>query len=163
MLTRAQREILALELEKPEYAEMMAAQNYRGVADMLNAPTFTENTEPPTHLPRRISVEDFVTAIKPGERVTVFQNKGLIDEYKAALAANNRRYSRKLWAGIKTLVSAESVAAVDALLDAQEPDPNYVTQIPGPSIAGALGLPLITPEDVQAVDVGLDALEGLEA
>lgn len=156
MLTKEQFAILEAELGKADYADALKAGNYRGVADLLNAPTFTENTEPAAQLPKRISVEDFVTAITAAERVTVFQNAALIEEYKAALTGGNRVYARKLWAALKTLVSAASVTKVEALLDATEPDPNHVTQVPGPSIAGALGLPLITAEDIQAIDVGLE-------
>jgi len=151
MLTKEQLAILVNELKSVRYANLLAAQDYEAIAALINDRPMVDNPVAQPTVAKRLTVEQFVTALKPAERVTVFDHGALVQEYKDSLAAGNRVYSKKLWTALKSLVSAESVTAVDALLDATELDPNWAAQVAGDSIAMTLGLPRVEPRDVQAV------------
>ena len=101
---------------------------------------------------KRISVDDFVKALKPSEVVTVFQNSALTNAYTQSLQMNDRKLTKSLWRGMKTLVSPETQTAIEALQDAKESDPAHRSQIEGQSKADELGLPVIRPGDVQALE-----------
>ena len=152
--------ILRDELAKPVYAADIAAGAWQKIADTLNARASIPNPTPRPTVPKRLSVEDFVTLLKPADRVTVFQNAALVQEYRTALEGGQRAYSKKLWAALKTLVTdadskaaidADSKAAIDAALDATELDPAWTATVLAPSIAMGLGIPAPTADDVQFV------------
>ena len=143
---------LRAELAKPAYAADITARAWQKIADALNARASIPNPTPRPTVPKRLSVEDFVSLLKPADRVTVFQNAALVQEYRTALAGGQRAYSKKLWAALKTLVTdADSKAAIDAALDATELDPTWTATVLAPSIAMNLGLPTVTAEMVQEV------------
>jgi hypothetical protein len=151
-MTEEQKAALAAELAKPEYAELVAAQRYQEIAAKLNERPLVDNPTPPTQVDKAISVDDFVKALKPAEVVSVFQNSALTNAYTQSLAMNDRKLTKSLWRGMKTLVSPETQAAIEAMQDAKQSDPLHQAQIPGPSVADGLGLGTVRPSDVQALE-----------
>jgi len=151
MLTGAQLAVLAGELKDGRYAALLAAQDYEAIVALLNVQPEIPNPEEQTQKPKRMSVEDFVSALKAAEVVTVYQNGALVQAYSDSLTGGNRAYTKKLRRGLKTLVSAETVTAIEALQDVTEPDPNWTATVLGESRVAELGLPRVEPRDVQAV------------
>jgi hypothetical protein len=146
-------EILAAELALPQYAEAMSQQDYEGIAATLNAQPMIPNPTPQPQRDKFIDEETFVKTLKPQEIVTCYgQNGALVEEYRQSLQQNDRKITRQYWRGLKTLLSAETVTALEAMHDQKEPDPTWAAQIPGPSRADELGLPVVTAADVQAVE-----------
>ena len=145
----SQLKSLWAELQKPEYGADVAAKNWQAIADALNARESVPNPAPQGQVDKRISVDDFVKTLKPSEVVTVFQNSALANAYTQSLQANDRKLTKSLWRGLKTLVSPETVAAIEAMQDAKEADPTWQPTIAQPSSAMGLGLPVVTAGDVQ--------------
>jgi len=144
-----QLKTLWTELQKPAYAEQIATKEWQAIADALNARATVPNPTPAPTVDKRISVEDFVKALKPAEVVTVFQNSALTNAYTQSLQSNDRKLTKQLWRGMKTLVSPETALAIEALQDAKVDDPSHPATIQQPSITMGLGLPTVTAKDVQ--------------
>lgn len=151
-MNREQLATLATELTDARYSALLAQQDYEAIAALLNVRDPIANPIAQPTVDKRISLEDFVKALKPAEVVTVYQNGALVQAYAASLEADDRKLTRQYWRGLKTLVSPETVTAIEALQAATQPDPAWQPTILGPSRASVLGLPRVTPADVQAVD-----------
>jgi hypothetical protein len=151
-MDESQKAALAAELAKPEYADLIANQRYQELAAMLNEKPLVDNPTPPQQVDKRISVDDFVKALKPQEVVTVYQNSALAQAYTQSLQMNDRKLTKSLWRGMKTLVSPETQAAIEAMQDAKESDPAHQAKIAGQSVADGLGVGRLTPADLQSLD-----------
>lgn len=157
-LTNEQLTILATELrndpKKRGYAALMDAQEYTAIAALLNDRPMVDNLEEQPAVWKLISWDEFLEALDPADVLVVYSYGRLSDDIQSALSANNRTILGAYWRGLKTVLSAESVAAVQAEMQETEPDPNWSATVLGKSRAMTLELPRVAGADVQRVDVG---------
>jgi hypothetical protein len=125
--------------------------DYPAIADRLNARTTIDNPAKQGNVPKRLGILTIFGAIIPAEARSLY----MIPDFKrdvteAAESGNIPALQALLQIGAE-LLSAESQAAVGALLAETEPDPSWTPTIPGPSIAQSAGLGTVTPAMVQGV------------
>ena len=134
------------------YDTYMAKQDYAAVANLLNAPGETDNPNPRGQTPVRITWEEFIAILKPGELFALYDIAALVEDIKGYLATNNRAALGTIWQALKTQLSSETVVAVQEKLQEKRDDPDYQPKLPAPSIRETLGLPLVSAKDVQTID-----------
>lgn len=139
------------------FAAHVAAGNYPGIADALNAPTSVENPDagqkttvmvyPPVTLP------DVLAVVPSAERVAIRRElPGFNDDVKGAIDSGNHTYMATLIEDALTAnaISAETAGALAAMLTPTEQEITAPATIAGPSIASAAGLGTVTAAQVQA-------------
>lgn len=151
MLNFRQMQVLIQELGKPDYSELLQAQDYAGIVDVLNAQASVPNPEQQTNTPKRISWSEFITALEPAD-VVVLYSYTWVGDLRSAITENDRTIAAAIWRGLTTVITAASRTAVLAKLNATEPNPDWTPTVLEPSIAMTLGLPFVTMDDVQSAD-----------
>ena len=111
--------ILQTELANMEYADLVTAQNYPAIANLLNNRPLIANPDTQTEVPKIPTIEEVVTLVKPQE----------------------------VFAG--GVLSQSPYDAIIAKLEETEPDPSYQSQIPGQSRAEYLGVYPVNASQVQ--------------
>lgn len=148
-MNRQQLTTLASELAKLAYRGM----DYVQIAAALNAPG--ADIPNPTPQPTRrklITYVQFLNALQVADMGKYYAS-GIAPDLRAALDGNDYDMALALWRGLKALLTATSVTAVEAVFaktNETELDPTWQATVPGPSIAAALGLPRVETRDVQA-------------
>ena len=128
--------------------------NYEAIAARLNAPTTIANpvaAAPQVAAP--VSLKQVMALVPAAEMVQVYkQMPQLIPDLRNAIDNNDREYMAVLLtiAATATVISAGTVAKLQTLLGATEPDPAWTATVAGPSLASAAGFGVITPAMVQA-------------
>ena len=146
-----QLKVLHTELQKAEYVSSLAAKDYAGIAATLNAQAEIANPTPQPTRPKLIAWDTFMDLLSAGDVLVMYAQGNLAIDLRAALDANNRPLTLAIWRGLKTVLLAGSISAVQAEAAKTEPDPNWQATILEPSIAMGLGLPPVQWEDVQTV------------
>lgn len=148
-MDRAQLTTLATEIAKSKYRGM----DYVQIAAALNAPT--ADVPNPTPQPTRrklITYVQFLNALTVAD-MGKYYTSGIASDLRRALDGSDYDMALALWRGLKALLTATSVTAVEtvfAAVNETELDPTWPATVPGPSIAAALGLPTVATRDVQA-------------
>ncbi len=146
----------------PEIAALR--QNYPAIADALNAPGAPiPNPEAMEPIKQPVTLALVISKATQAELDKFYEstlNKAILDDVKAAIDSGNPTYQAAMLgvATRKQLISLETAGKMQALIAGTDPaleidDPNYSATIPGPSIASAAGLPVVTAAAVQAADV----------
>jgi hypothetical protein len=143
-------EIIKQELEKPEYADLVTAQNYPAIALLMNAKPSISNPEPQQNIPKPLNILSLWQQITPQEALEVYKIPDLKSNIENAVDLNKRDSLEALIAIASLLVSEESKNKINALLAETIPDPNYKPFIEGQSIAQELGLELVFDFEIQA-------------
>lgn len=150
MLSKEQLAVLATELAKQQYANLLADQEYEAIAALLNDRPMVNNPVAQPERPKFLSWDTFMGLLAAAD-VPKMYSYHWVSDLRQALEQNNRTVTLAIWRGLKTVITAASVTAVEAEAVKKEPDPTWSAQVPGDSIATALGLPRVDPRDVQAV------------
>lgn len=131
-----------------EYAGL--GQNYPAIADLMNQRPMVDNpvTEVPQVL-KRLGIRDLFAAITPTEARALYMIPGFRDDVQAAAEAGDRVALQMYVAIAGPDLSANSIAALTALMTATEADPTWSAQIPGDSRATVLGVAPVRATDVQ--------------
>ena len=145
-----QKQELMTELNNPAYAPDLTAQNYQAIADTLNARESIGNPVPQATQPKLIAWDVFLNLLEPADILELFLYGELAHDLHEALNANDRLITMAIWRGLKTVLTASSIAAVQAEAAATEPDPNWQPTILQSSIAQGLGLGNVSARDVQS-------------
>ncbi len=153
-MTPTQLEILRSEIKddpaKLGYAEL--GDDYPAIAALLNQRDEIENPTPQGQTPKRLSVlADMFTAILPAEAFGLLSVPGLLDRIERAVEQNNRPAMTALFTIISFQLTQGSRNAITSKLAETEPDPAWSPTVTQPSRAEALGLPVVSEHDVQAV------------
>lgn len=141
---------LKVELAKPEYGDLVATQNYSGIAQLLNNKPLIPNSVPQQQLPKTVTIENVIGLVTPQERFAISETR----TYDRMLdAANQGRFDWVL-GNLETLlgggvISQGSYDGIVAKFQETELDPNYQTQILGQSKAEELGIYPVSEIDVQ--------------
>ncbi|MFN6560013.1 MAG: hypothetical protein RMY28_009415 [Nostoc sp. ChiSLP01] len=141
--------ILRTELELPEYGQLVAAQNYSAIANLLNNKPLIANPVPQEEIPKQLTLVNLFQAITPQEAVETFKIPGLLDRVESVVNANDRVNISILFEIVKTYISQDSKDNLTNLLSLTEPDPNWQSQVVGLSRAEQLGIYPITNSEVQ--------------
>ena len=125
-------------------------QNYPAIADAMNARPMIDNpvTEAP-QVPKRPGIRDLFGAITPSEARALYMIPGFRDDVQEAAEAGDRVALQMYVAIAGEDLSQQSVAALAALMQQTEDDPNWSAQIPGQSRATVLGVAPVKAADVQ--------------
>lgn len=128
-------------------------QDYEAVAAALNTRPQVPNPEKQGVVPRGLSLLEVFAAVRPGEALAIYERPALLADVKAAIEGDDRSAMAALLGLVAAsgLVSAGSLAAVQALLATTMPDPSWTVTVPGSSRAALLGLPAVLAADVQLV------------
>lgn len=129
------------------------AGNYQAIAARLNAPTSIAN--PVTVAPQvaaPVTLKQIMALVPAAEMVQVYkQLPQLIPDLRNAIDNNDRDYMAALLtiAATATVISAATVAKLQAVLTATVPDPSWSATVAGPSLASAAGFGTVTAAMVQ--------------
>lgn len=127
--------------------------NYQAIAARLNAPTSIVNpvaAAPQVAAP--VSLKQVMALVPAAEMVQVYKiMPQLIPDLRNAIDNNDREYMAVLLtiAATSTVISAATVAKLQALLGSTVPDPTWSTTVAGPSLASAAGFGTVTAAMVQ--------------
>lgn len=143
-------DILAQELEKTEYADLVAAQNYPAIAARLNQKPLIDNPTPQGKIPKPINILDLFRCVTPQEGLEIYKIPNLKPDIDHAIAGNLRDNLTALLAIASEVISVESATKIQALLNEEISDPNHQSQILGQSRAEELDIYPVADEDVQA-------------
>ena len=143
-------EILRTELANTEYADLVTAQNYPAIANLLNNRPLIANPDTQTEVPKIPTIEEVATLVSPQEAFAVSETK----TYDRVLDALQQRNLTWIIGNTQTLLaggvlSQSSYDAIIAKLEETEPDPSYQSQIPGQSRAEDLGVYPVSASQVQ--------------
>lgn len=137
-----------------DFAALMAAQDYPGIAAWLNAPTTVANpvAEAP-QVPHPPTLDDVLAVVPSAERVAIRALAGFVDDVRRAIDTQNLLYMQTLIEDALTAnaISAQTATALALLLARTQPDPTWTATIAGPSLAQAAGVGTVTAAQVQAV------------
>lgn len=120
------------------YAELVATQNYRAIADALNAPTVIDNPNEQGTIPKPITLKGVMALVQPAEMVQVYkQLPSYVNDLKTAIDNHDRDYMAALLVIAVTagVIGDETTLALQGELLATIPDPTWTETITGPSIA----------------------------
>lgn len=125
-------------------------QNYPAIADAMNQRLMVANpvTEAP-QVAKRLGIRDLFAAITPTEARALYMIPGFRDDVQKAAEAGDRVALQMYVAIGAPNLSANSIAALTALMTATEADPAWSAQIPGDSRATVLGVAPVRATDVQ--------------
>ena len=140
--------LLWTELEKPAYAAEIAAKHWQAITDALNVREEVPNPVPQPTRPKLIAWDAFMGLLTAADVLKLFGYGILADHLKQALAENNRPVTLAIWRGLKTVLVAASITAVEGEANKTEADPTWQATILQPSIAQGLDLPVVMVEDV---------------
>ncbi|MBN3993895.1 MAG: hypothetical protein HWQ36_26275 [Nostoc sp. NMS2] len=140
---------LKTELELPEYAQIVATQNYPGIAALLNQKPLIPNPVPQEELPKQLTLVNLFQAITPQEAVDTFKIPGLLDRIESVANGNDRVNIAILFEVVKTYISQNSKDNLANLLALTEPDPNWQSQIFGQSRSEELNIYPVNEQEVQ--------------
>lgn len=136
-----------------DFAALMAAQDYPGIAAWLNAPTTVANpvTEAP-QVPHPPTLKEIYALIPVAEAAAIYNKVGLSADIRNAIDSGDPEYLAMMLAIVLELgiISQQTATALAMLLQRTQPDPAWTATIAGPSLAQAAGLGAITAADVQA-------------
>lgn len=165
-MNQQQLDTLRDELQQPDYAAFVAAQDYPAIAAMLNERPQVENPESQQQTPKRLTLTQVfgaAVAIDPAGVLNAVEKFGpLLSMAEAAVNLNDRPAMLVHMQIFGSQMSQEAQQALGALLSETEPDPNWQETVSGQSRAEALGLlstgsSTVTSADVQGV---LNAVAG---
>ncbi len=149
--------------DNPAIAAM--GQQYPQMADALNAPTEVANKdagkETTTTTPTPIMLKGVMALVPPAEGAKILERPAFFDSLRDAIDANDREYLAYLLsvAVAGSYISANTAQALAPLLTATTTTTTtQPAKIPGPSIASAAGLGVVTAADVQAADIASNGL-----
>jgi hypothetical protein len=143
-------DIIAQELEKPEYSSLAAAQDYPGLSQQLNQKPLINNPTPQADIPKPITILELFNCVTPQEGLEIYKIPNLKPDIDHAIANSLRQNLAALLAIVSQLISEESSGKIQALLSEEIPDPSYQPQISGQSRAEELGIYPVTNEDIQS-------------
>lgn len=124
------------------YPAEVAAQNYRAIADALNAPTIADNPNPQGVIPKPITLKSVMALVQPAEMVAVYQElPNYVNDLKTAIDNHDREYMAGLLviAATAGVIGQATTAALQALLLETIPDPSWTETVSGASIAQTNG------------------------
>jgi hypothetical protein len=142
-------ELLKIELGKPEYLELVTAEDYPGLVNILNNKPLIDNPEPQQVISKPVTIIDLWQQITPQEGLEIYKISNLKPDIDNAIATNNLNNLQILLAIASQIISAESTQKLQALLLQTIPDPNYKSQMQGESVAEKLGF-LIGEAEIQS-------------
>ena len=146
-----QEQILRTELLRPNvYTADLNARRFVDVADDLNFRAQSPNPVPRPNRPKLLAWDVFIGLLAAADVLKLYGYGQLAADLRQALASNDRVETLAIWRGLKTVMLAASVTAVETEAAKTEPDPNWEPVVYAPSRATTLGLPVITAEDVEA-------------
>jgi hypothetical protein len=130
------------------YAEL--GSNYPAIAERMNQRPLVTNpvAEAPLVL-KRLGIRDLFAAITPTEARALYMIPGFRDDVQKAAEAGDRVVLQMYVAIGAPDLSANSIAALTALMQATEADPTWSAQIPGDSRSTVLGVAPVRATDVQ--------------
>lgn len=143
-------ELIKTELKKPEYLELVEAQNYPAIAVLLNQQPLKPNPKPQEKIPKPITLIDLFQQITPLEALEINKIPGMVDRLENVTEKNDRIKLQALFKTIQVLLGVDSQNKIQALMQQTILDPNYEAQIRVQSRAEELGIGLVTNEDIQA-------------
>lgn len=136
---------LETEIAKAKYKTLRDAQNYQGIADLLNSKPLVDNPAPrPT-----VAKQPDLSAILAAITATDYPKVTALPDWLM-----NRLNDVTCQAMLIATVTAASKTALTALFSASEPDPNWTAKISGLSWAETAGMEKIQAAHVQKVLVG---------
>lgn len=138
-------DILREELKRAKYTGL----TYEQCAALLNTRPLLDNPTPQPDRPRLITWRAFLDALTAGDVAKVYAS-GMTGDVRAALDSNDRAIAGSLWRGLKTILAAGSITAIEAAMAQTEKDPAWSAKIAGQSWADANLGRAVTPSDVQA-------------
>ena len=141
--------VLMEELAKPGYATDLASRDHEAVATSLNYRESVPNPVPQPERPRFLAWDVFIDLLEPVDILVLYTYNQLSTDLRRALEQNDRTVMLAIWRGLKSVMSASSVTAVEAAATDVELDPNWNANVLQPSIVQILGLPRITYKEVQ--------------
>lgn len=130
------------------YAEL--GSNYPAIAERMNQRPLVTNpvAEAPLVL-KRLGIRDLFAAITPTEARALYMIPGFRDDVQKAAEAGDRVALQMYVAIAAADLSQESIAALTALMQATELDPNWQAQVPGDSLFMQLGIAPVRASHVQ--------------
>jgi hypothetical protein len=143
-------DIIAQELEKSEYTNLVAAQDYPGLAQQLNQKPLIDNPTSQADIPKPITILELFNCVTHQEGLEIYKIPNLKPDIDHAIANNLRQNLAALLAIVSQLISEESSGKIQALLSDEIPDPSYQSQVLGQSRAEELGIYPVTNEDIQS-------------
>ena len=147
--------ILKTEVIRTEYTELRDANNYVGIANILNAKPLIDNPQPQQQTPKRLTLSQIFAAIAQAAPTDVAKLSlipgWIVDRVESALAANDRATLANYLAIVSSQLAAGSKTALVALLAETEADPAWQAQVAGQSRGEELGLGWVAASDVQRV------------
>lgn len=135
-----------------DFAALMAAQDYPGIAAWLNAPTSIPNPQTePAQAPHPPTLKEIYAQIPVSEAAAIYNKPGLSADIRNAIDSGDPEYLAMMLAIVLELgiISQATAAALAALLARTQPDPAWTPTIAGPSLAAAAGLGAVTATGVQ--------------
>lgn len=125
-------------------------QDYPAIAAAINNRPMIDNpvTEAP-QIPKRLSMTDIFTTITPAEARALYMIPNYRADVERSVLADDRAALQMYIAIAGDDLSANSIAALAALLAETEDDPAWSAQIPGDSRATTLGVAPVRASDVQ--------------
>lgn len=143
--------IIKSELEKPDYADLVKAQDYQGIADNLNDRPLIPNPVPQSHVDKLPTILELFGAIAPAEAIEIYKLPGLVSDIRTAAETKDKAALLAYLTIVSSLLSQKSKDAIAALLAQTELDPSYQSQVSAQSIAETLGIDPVTPGQIQFV------------
>lgn len=146
---------LSEELQKPEYAQLVAERNYQAIADILNERPLIPNPVPQGNIPKPLNMVDLLQAVSAAELELITNTPNLLPlDSLREVVDNNDRQRLALTLGLLQKThpnefSQNSASNIMAIINAQILDPSYQAQIPGEAIAEELGIYPVSAIDVQ--------------
>jgi hypothetical protein len=142
-------DILAEELKKTEYADLVSVQNYPGIVKRLNQKPLIDNPVTQENIPKPITILDLFSCVTAQEGLEIYKIPNLKPDIDHAITNNMRDNLTALLAITSQLISTESATKIQALLNEEIPDPSYQDQVLGQSRSEELGIYPVTNEDIQ--------------
>jgi hypothetical protein len=142
-------EIIKTELANPSYVSLIAAQDYLGIANLLNQKPLIPNPVTQATVAKLPGILDLFGAIAPAEAVEIYKIPELVGDIRSATQIGDKAALQAYFVIASSLLSQQSQTAVTTLLNQTQLDPNYQSQIPGQSKAEQLGIYPVTPSQIQ--------------
>ena len=153
MLNSQQLSILSTELNDASYSNLLADQEYEAIAALLNDRPVIANPTPQPDVSRTFSWETFLALLTIPERLAMYSTYGnFANDLRRTLEADDRGEMIALWDAIKTVMVPTTVTAVETAFGQLVPDATWAATVQADSRATNLGLPRVTPADVQRVE-----------
>ncbi|WP_414755535.1 hypothetical protein [Anabaena sp. CCY 9910] len=141
-------EIIAQELTNSQYSELVTAQNYPAIANLLNAKPLIDNPTPQSNIPKPLSLDALYSCITREEGLQISQHN-LLDRTERVANENNRPGLLLLVDMLDSILSTQSKTNIQNLIDEEILDPEYQPQIPGTSKAEELSIHSVRDWEVQ--------------